>query len=88
MYIYIYIYIPITVDILPYLVKGSFQNQPPVVFSKKGVLKNFEKLTGKHLRQSFFFNKVAGLRQPLQCIPITSRRVSSRETVICIFRWN
>ena len=30
---------------------------------KKGVLKNFAKFTGKHLCQSFFFNKVAGLRQ-------------------------
>ena len=27
---------------------------------KKGVLKNFEKFTGKHLCQSLFFNKVAG----------------------------
>ena len=29
---------------------------------KKGVLKNFTKFTGKYLRQSLFFNKVAGLR--------------------------
>ena len=28
---------------------------------KKGVLKNFEKSTGKHLCQSLFFNNVAGL---------------------------
>ena len=28
----------------------------------KGVLRNFAKFTGKHLCQSFFFNKVAGLR--------------------------
>ena len=27
---------------------------------KKGVLRNFGKFTGKHLRQSLFFNKVAG----------------------------
>ena len=27
----------------------------------KGVLRNFSKLTGKHLCQSLFFNKVAGL---------------------------
>ena len=27
----------------------------------KGVLRNFAKFKGKHLRQSFFFNKVAGL---------------------------
>ena len=29
---------------------------------RKGVLRNFAKLTGKHLCQSLFFNKVAGLR--------------------------
>ena len=34
----------------------------PEVFCKKGVLKIFEKFTGKHPCQSFFFNKVAGLR--------------------------
>ena len=30
---------------------------------KKGVFKNFAKFTGKHLCQSLFFNKVAGLRR-------------------------
>ena len=29
---------------------------------RKGVLRNFEKFTGKHLCQSLFLNKVAGLR--------------------------
>ena len=29
---------------------------------KNGVLRNFAKFTGKHLRQSLLFNKVAGLR--------------------------
>ena len=38
------------------------QKQPPGEFSKKRVLKNFAKFTGKHLRRSLFFNKVAGLR--------------------------
>ena len=28
---------------------------------RKGVLRNFAKLTGKHLCQSLFFNKIAGL---------------------------
>ena len=32
------------------------------VFCKKYVLKNLTKFTGKHLCQSLFFNKVAGLR--------------------------
>ena len=32
------------------------------VFCKKGVLRNFVEFTGKHLCQSLFLNKVAGLR--------------------------
>ena len=35
----------------------------PEVFCKKDVLENFAKFTWKHLCQSLFFNKVAGLRQ-------------------------
>ena len=31
----------------------------PELFCKKGVLKNLAKFTGKHLRQSLSFNKVA-----------------------------
>ena len=34
----------------------------PEVFCKKSILKNFTKFTGKHLCQSLFVNKVAGLR--------------------------
>ena len=34
----------------------------PEVFCKKGVFRNTAKFTGKHLCQSLFFNKVAGLR--------------------------
>ena len=34
------------------------QKQPPEVFCEKGVLRNFAKLTGKHLRQRLFFMKV------------------------------
>ena len=34
----------------------------PEVFYKKDVPRNFTKFTGKHLSQSLFFNKVAGLR--------------------------
>ena len=32
------------------------------MFCKRGVFTNFAKSTGKHLCQSLFFNKVAGLR--------------------------
>ena len=35
------------------------------VFCRKSVLRNFAKFTGKHLFQSLFFNKVAGLRPAL-----------------------
>ena len=38
-----------------------YQKQPPELFYKKGVLKNFAKFTGQHLCQCYFFNKVAGL---------------------------
>ena len=41
----------------------------PEVFCRKSVLRNFAKFTGKHLPQSLFNNKVAGLRQWL-CIGI------------------
>ena len=39
----------------------SIRSSRPDVFCKKGVLRNFAKFTGKHLCQSLFFNKVAGL---------------------------
>ena len=39
-----------------------YKSSRPEVFYKKGVLRNFAKFTGKHLCQSLFFNKVAGLR--------------------------
>ena len=38
------------------------------VFCEKGVLRNFAKFTGKHLCQSLFFNKVAGLWH--RCFPV------------------
>ena len=37
------------------------QKQPPEVFFKKDVLKNFANSTGKHLCWSLFLNKVADL---------------------------
>ena len=38
----------------------------PEVICKKGALENFAKFTRKHLCQSLFFNKVAGLKQSLE----------------------
>ena len=37
-------------------------------FSKKDFFENFAKFIGKHLCQSLFFNKVAGLRH--MCLPV------------------
>ena len=39
----------------------TIKSSRPEVFCKKGVLGNFTKFTGKHLCQSLFLNKVAGL---------------------------
>ena len=36
------------------------KKQPPEVFCKKDVIRNFAKFTGKHLCHSLFLNKVAG----------------------------
>ena len=38
-----------------------FQNQPPTVCYKKGILKNFTKIKRKHQDQNLFFNESAGL---------------------------
>ena len=46
---------------LSFFLLMSIRSSRPDVFYKKGVLRNFAKLTGKHLCQSLFFNKVVGL---------------------------
>ena len=43
------------------LLSETLESSRPEVFCKKRVLRTFVKFTGKHLRQSLFFNKVAGL---------------------------
>ena len=48
------------------------------VFCKKSVLRNFVRFTGKHLCQSRFFNKVAGLR------PGT---LLKKETLVQVLSW-
>ena len=45
-----------------FLMNAMYISSRPEVFSEKGVLRKFAKFTGKHLCQSLFFNKVAGLR--------------------------
>ena len=46
--------------------KSIYRSIRQEVFSKKSVLRNFAKFTGKYLRHRFFFNKVSGLR-PKAC---------------------
>ena len=41
---------------------NGYRSSCPEVFCKKGVLKNFAKFSGKHLCQSLFLNKFAGLK--------------------------
>ena len=40
----------------------NYKKQPPECSVRKGVLRNLAKFNGKHLCQSLFFNKAAGLR--------------------------
>ena len=42
-----------------------YRSSCPELFCQEVVLENFAKFTGKHLCQSVFFNKVAGLRSPI-----------------------
>ena len=44
------------------ILSAEARSSRPEVFCKKGVLRNFTNFKGKHLCQSLFFNKVAGLR--------------------------
>ena len=59
-----------------YFIKN--QKQPPEVFCEEGVLRIFTKFTVKHLFQSLFFNKVAGL-MPDTCSSI------KKETLVLVF---
>ena len=56
------LFIYIKHDILVWYWLKSYVQKPPLeVFYKKAVFRNFKKFTEKHLCQSLFFNKVAGL---------------------------
>ena len=65
LYLIYYVYLVATVK----KAQCNYRSSRPEVFCKKGVLKNFTKFTGKHLYQSLFFNKVAGLKPPAQVFP-------------------
>ena len=56
-------FVPAAVYMGRRIVKSNHsRSSRPEVFFKKGALTKFAKFTGKHLCQSLFFNKVAGLR--------------------------
>ena len=57
----------------------------PDVFYKKGVLGNFAKFTGKHLCQSLYFNKVAGLRPVYTKLAHRETKVRSHTKKIGLF---
>ena len=54
---------------------------------KNGVLRNFTKFKGKHLCQSLFFNKVAGLRLWHKCFPVNFVKFSRIPVLIEHLRW-
>ena len=59
--------------------KNMIQKQPPEVFYKKYVAKNFAQLTEEHLWCNLFFNKVAGLRHATVFKEESTTRVFSCE---------
>ena len=69
-------------DSVPAYPKPPIQKQPSWGVCKKGVLRNFAKFAVKHLCQSLFFNKVAGLRSATllkrrlkhRCFPVNFAR--------------
>ena len=68
----------------------QFEKQPPEVFYKKSVLRNFTKFTGKHQSRSLFFNKVAGLRTHFfaEHLPMTSSAIwSISASIFSIIEW-
>ena len=85
----------------PVLLNKESQVEPlrrssrPEVFSKKGVLRNFAKFTGKHLCQSLFFNKVADLRSAAllkkrlwhRCFPVNFEKFLRTAFIIEHLRW-
>ena len=65
------------------------------VFCTKGVLRNFEKFTGKHLCQILLFNKVAGLRTVTllkkrfwyRCFPVNFSKFLKTPSITEHLRW-
>ena len=72
---------------------GYLRDSRPEVFYKKGVLRNFTKLTVKHLCQSLFFNKAAGpatlLKKRLwrRCFPVNFAKFPRTPFLTENLRW-
>ena len=75
--------------------RSLIRSSRPEVFCKKVVLRNFAKCTGKHLCQSLFFNKVAGLRLATllkkrvwhRCYPVNFMKFLRTTFIIKHLRW-
>ena len=72
----------ISIILIFWLLRLNYRSSRPEVFCKKGVLRNFTKFAGKHLCQSSFFHKVAGLR------PATLLKRGSGTGVFFWIMWN
>ena len=78
-----------------YLRRFLVRSSRPEMFCKKGVFRNFIKLTGKHLCQRLFFNKVAGLRPTTvfkkrlwhRCFPVNFRKFLRTPFLTEYLRW-
>ena len=76
-------------------IQNTTRSSRPEVFCKKGGLKNFTKFKRKHLCQSLFFNKVAGLRPTtllkkrlwLRCFPVDFVKFLRTPYLQYAFRW-
>ena len=72
-----------------------FRSSRPEVFYKKGVLRNFAKLTGKHLFQRLFFNKVVSVRPAIllkkslwyMCFPLSFAKFQGAPIFTEHLRW-
>ena len=52
---------------------ANVQKQPPELFYKKGVLKNWTKFIGKHLCQSLFFKKNCRPKPLVDCFQMLQK---------------
>ena len=59
------------------------------VLWRKGVLRNFQKFTGKHLCQILIFDKVAGLRKRFwyRCFPVSFLKFLKTPSIIEQLPW-